>query len=99
MSRYTLTASAEADILDILQFIASRDGADRALHVYDKLIAAFETLAASPAIGTRKPHLTDSAVRWWPVFRLLVVYDAERSPIDILRVIHSARDLPAMFEK
>lgn len=29
----------------------------------------------------------------------LVVYDAERSPIDILRVIHGARDLPELFRR
>lgn len=97
MSGYTLTASAEADILEILQFIASRDGVDRAFHVHDKLVEAFEALAASPEIGTRKPHLTDSTVRWWPVFRFLVMYNAERSPIDVLRVVHSARDLPGLL--
>ena len=41
MSGYTLTASAEADILEILQFIASREGVDRAFHVHDKLVEAF----------------------------------------------------------
>lgn len=97
MSRYTLTVSAEADIDEILQFVASRDGANRALHVYEKFADAFEVLAGSPSIGTRKAHLTDDDVRWWPVFDFLIVYDAERSPIDILRVVHGARDLPRLF--
>jgi antitoxin ParD1/3/4/toxin ParE1/3/4 len=94
---YRLTESAEADLNDILGFIAERDSIDRDLRVYEKFVEAFEALAASPGIGTRKPDLTDDPVRWWPVFRFLVVYDAERKPIDVLRVIHGARDIARLF--
>lgn len=97
MSGYRLTASAEADLDDILEFIAGRDGIDRALHVYNAFVEAFERLSDAPRIGTRKPDLTDDSIRWWPVFRFLVVYEAEREPIDILRVIHGARDLRRLF--
>ena len=97
MSGYRLTESAETDLHDILGFIAERDGIDRALHVYEKFVEAFEALAASPGIGTRKPEFTDDPVRWWPVFRFLVVYDAGRKPVDILRVIHGARDITRLF--
>ena len=93
MSGYRIAESAEADILDILSFIASRDGEARALHVYEKFIEAFEMLSLAPDSGARKPQLAGEQLRWWPVFKFLVVYDAERSPIDILRVIHGARDL------
>jgi len=48
-------------------------------------------------MGTRKPELTADPIRWWPVFRFLVVYDGEREPIDMLRVIHGARDLARLF--
>lgn len=97
MNGYTITAIAEADIKGIVHFIASRDGVDRALHVHDKFVDAFEALSQAPAIGRRKPEFTDDNIRWWPVLGFLVVYDAERSPIDILRVIHGARDLPELF--
>lgn len=99
MSRYTLTASAEADITDIVQFIAARDGEQRAYRVHDTFIEAFERLGESPRIGKIRPDLTEETVRWWPVSSFLVVYDAERSPIDILRVIHGARDLPELFRR
>jgi plasmid stabilization system protein ParE len=91
MSGYTLTQSAEADLDDVLGFIADRDGVGRALHVYEQFVEPFEYLASFPGTGIRKPLLTDNAIRWWPVFQFLVVYDAERTPIDILRVIHGAR--------
>lgn len=97
MSGYRLTESAEADLDEILGFIAERDGINRALHVYEAFTKAFERLADAPGIGTRRPPMTGDAVRWWPVFSFLVVYDAEREPIDILRVIHGARDLRRLF--
>lgn len=97
MSGYRLTKSAEADLVDILEHIANREGIGRALHVHEKFVEAFEALASSPRIGTRRQELTADATRWWPVFRFLVVYDAEREPIDILRVIHGARDLARLF--
>jgi plasmid stabilization system protein ParE len=99
MSGYTLTQSAEADLDDVLGFIAERDPHRRALHVYEQFVEAFEQLASFPGMGVRKPQLTDDAIRWWPVFQFLVVYDAERTPIDILRVIHGARDLARLFSE
>jgi len=99
MSGYTLTQSAEADLDDVLGFIAERDGTGRALHVYEQFVDACERLASFPGMGVRKSQLTDDAIRWWPVFQFLVVYDAERTPIDILRVIHSARDLGRLFSE
>lgn len=97
MSGYTLTQSAEADLDDVLGFIADRDGVGRALYVYEQFVEAFEHLASFPGMGVRKPLLTDDAIRWWPVFQFLVVYDAERTPIDILRVIHGVRDFARLF--
>jgi antitoxin ParD1/3/4/toxin ParE1/3/4 len=99
VSGYRLTESAEADLDDILGFIAERDGLSRALHVYQAFVEAFDLLADTPYIGPRKPHLTDDPIRWWPVFRFLIVYDPEREPIDILRVIHGARELEHLFKR
>lgn len=96
-SEYALTESAEADLLDILGYVAERDGVHRALHVHETFVDAFERLASSPGIGVRKPHLTEDPLRWRPVDNFLIVYDSERTPIDIVRVIHGARDLMRLF--
>ena len=98
MTDYTLSEIAEAELDDILQSIAERDGVDRALHVHAKFVDAFESLATSPSIGVVKLHLTTTNVRWWPVFSYLVAYDAEAQPLAILRIIHGARDLPKLFQ-
>lgn len=51
MSGYLLTETAEADLDEIIGYIAERDGRDRALHVLESLLDAFERLAATPGIG------------------------------------------------
>ena len=46
-----------------------------------------------PKTGTTRPELTGERVRWWSIFKWIVLYDPETSPITILRIIHGAREL------
>lgn len=94
---YTLTETAEAELVELLTFVAERDGTARALHVHSKFVEAFEHLAHAPGTGAKRPALTGERVRWWTVFRWIVIYEHEDSPITILRVLHGARDLDRLF--
>ncbi len=85
MSGYVISPDAEGDIDEILEFVELRDGVPRAEHVADAFIHAFEQLAEMPRMGVCKPKLASAHVRWWTVFSYLVIYDAEASPIVILR--------------
>ena len=51
----------------------------------------------SKVLEQRVPNLTGEHVRWWFVFKWVVIYDPESSPISILRVIHGARDLERLL--
>ncbi|MEM1201719.1 MAG: type II toxin-antitoxin system RelE/ParE family toxin [Acidobacteriota bacterium] len=97
MSRFLLTETAEGDLEEILAFIVERDGVGRAEHVLGHFLDAFDNLAASPRIGHRKRYLTGDALRWWPVFRFLVLYDPDASPLTVMRIVHGARDLDQIF--
>ena len=94
---YQLTNTAENEIGEILLYVAERDGIDRALHVHGKFLEAFERLASMPGTGFKRPLFTGDRIRWRTVFRWLVIYDPESSPITILRVIHGARELERVF--
>ena len=94
---YLLTASAEAELEAILEFVAECDGRQRALHLHGKFVEAFELLALQPGSGRTRPKLTDGRLRWWHVFKWLVIDDPASSPISILRVIHGARELDHLF--
>jgi len=94
---FRITPTAQHDLREILQYIAEHDGVDRALHVHEKFFEAFGLLGASPGAGRLRKDLTGATVRWWTVFKFVVIYDAERSPVEILRVLHGMRDLGALL--
>ncbi len=90
---YQLSETAEEELEVILDRIADKDGARRALHIHDKFVKAFELLAFQPGSGTTRPKLTGERVRWWPVFKWIVIYDPKSSPLSILRVLYGGREL------
>ncbi len=98
MIRYLLTATAEGELGEHLRFISEGSGKTRALHVLENFEEAFERIAASPGIGYRREQLTGPELRWWPVFRFLVLYDPTSKPLTVLRVLHGARDLERIFQ-
>ena len=61
------------------------DGADR--------------IASRPGLGRLRPDLIPVPFRFWSVrgFPYLLVYDADRSPAQVVRVLHMARDLPNLL--
>ncbi|MEM7051875.1 MAG: type II toxin-antitoxin system RelE/ParE family toxin [Acidobacteriota bacterium] len=97
MKRYLLTETAEGELEEILFFIAERDGRGRAERVLVRLLDAFDHLTSSPGIGHRKRRLTGGTLRWWPVYRFLILYDPEAEPLTVMRILHSSRDLDQIF--
>jgi toxin ParE1/3/4 len=97
MTLYRITPPAERDLREILQYVAEHDGIERALRVHDKFLEALELLGASPGAGHTREELTGPTVRWWSVFKFLVVYQADKAPIEVLRVLHGMRDLTGLL--
>ena len=61
------------------------------------LLVALRRIAGSPRIGHAREDLTGRPVLFWPVLfwpvhGFLVVYRPTASPVEILRVLHGARD-------
>jgi len=98
VSGYVLTRAAETDIAVILDFIA-RDSARGALSVHAALEHALETIAARPLIGHLRRDIADETLRVWPVYSYLVIYRPETRPVQIVRVVHGARDLVALVTR
>jgi plasmid stabilization system protein ParE len=61
---YVLSETAGRDLDAILQFIAERDGAARALTVLKKFERSFENLAESPRMGSLRKEITGANLRW-----------------------------------
>ncbi|MEP6716118.1 MAG: type II toxin-antitoxin system RelE/ParE family toxin [Terriglobia bacterium] len=98
MSGYALSVDADFDLDDIWEYIAadSIDAADRWL---GKLFDAFDALGRTPGIGHRREDLTELPVLFWSVGAYLVIYRAERHPIEIVAVIQGSRDIPAFLQR
>ncbi len=99
MSAYQFTTKASEDILDIWSFIA-QDNPDAANRVEAAIFRACEFLARSPLAGSIRKDLTRLHLRFWvvhPYSNYLIVYDAEKDPLQIIRILHAVSNLPAIL--
>jgi len=96
MKQVYVSAVAEDDLRQAWYFIAEKStaAADRQEAEFQE---AFNNLAEMPAIGQRKPEWTDRPVRFWPVGSYWVIYRPETQPLEIVRVLHAARDIPQLL--
>jgi plasmid stabilization system protein ParE len=90
--RFVVTPEAKADLRDILLDIAE-DSPDTAERLRAESFAAFQRLGQSPGIGHYHEELLDRRYRFWNFYSYVVCYVWERKPIQIVAVVHGARDL------
>ena len=95
MPRVTRRPLAEADILEIWDYIAddSLVAADRWV---DRLDEQFRLLTAQPMMGRAREELAPG-VRSFPFGRYVVFYMPLNDGIDVVRVLQGARDIDAVF--
>lgn len=98
MTRYTLLAEAEQDIEEISQYIAN-DSIEAAQRCIDTFFDAFETLAKMPRIGHTRRDLTPKRVLFWTVGTYLVVYRTRANTIEVVAVVHGARNTPEFLRE
>ena len=96
MARYVLTELAKRDVRDIVAYIRRRSP-QAAKQVRAELREAMRLLAEFPHIGHLREDVTDEPLRFWSVYSYLIVYRPEEKPLQVVRVVHGARDLPRFF--
>ena len=89
------TARAEEDLIDIWLYIAHDDvrAADRLL---DEIEEKFSLLAGQPLLGRARPDIAQE-LRYLPVRRYLILYRKITDGIEVVRVVHGARDVRALM--
>ncbi len=95
---YILSPAARHDLAEIDAFIALDDPV-AAERVIATLKAAMEHLATFPHTGRPQDDLTPRSYYFWPVHSYHVVYRPNTTPLEILRVINTARDAGAALEE
>ena len=95
MARIVRASAAKADAREIWAYIAEEnpDAADRLLDRFDKL---FRLLAAQPHLGQSVEDLAPN-LRFIPLGNYLVFYRPAKDGIEIVRILHGARDITAEF--
>ncbi|NOT62121.1 MAG: type II toxin-antitoxin system RelE/ParE family toxin [Acidobacteria bacterium] len=95
MKQYKLTEEADDDLIGLWLHLSQTDleMADRQL---TKLIAKFELLSDHPLMGRLRPEFAPD-LRSFIEGRYLIFYRLVFDEIEIVRIIHGARDLGAIF--
>lgn len=50
-------------------------------------------------MGHVREDLARTPLRFWPVYSYLIIYRAETQPLQILRILHSARDVKSILSE
>ncbi|NCC21438.1 MAG: type II toxin-antitoxin system RelE/ParE family toxin [Alphaproteobacteria bacterium] len=89
------TAQAEEDLIDIWLYIAHDDirAADRFL---DEIEEKSLLLADQSSLGPARPDIAPG-LRYFPVRRYLILYRQITGGIEVVRVVHGARDVPTLM--
>lgn len=98
MSAHVLSPAALQDLQDILDFI-SIDNASAADKLEVEFFEAFERLAQRPRMGHSRTDLTERDVLFWLVGSYLVVYRQDSTTLQIVAVLHGARDVTEVIRK
>ena len=94
---------ADRDVAAAVDYYIHAAGPDLALGFIDALQMAFQTIAAHPASGSPRyahelslPRLRSRGVKRYPY---VVFYIEREDHIDIWRVLHVQRDIPARMQE
>lgn len=102
MARYLLSPAADRDLDDHAAYLAQEASLETALRFYDAATTTFEKLARMPGIGERwvSALVRLAEVRVWRVEGFanhLIYYRPAGDGIEIIRVLHGARDLDSIL--
>jgi toxin ParE1/3/4 len=95
MARVIRSPRAVIDIADIIEYIAAHNvsAARRILNRFDEL---FDQLSHNPEMGERRDDLAVRA-RTFSVGNYVVVFRTITNGVEIIRVVHGARDIDSLF--
>jgi len=93
---FVLTREARNDLKDILLDIAE-DNPDTAERLRAEFYEGLQSLGRSPGIGHYHDELLSRKYRFWNFYSYVVAYVWETKPIQVISVVHGARDLAVFF--
>ena len=93
---FVLTPEARNDIKEILLDIAE-DSPDPAERLRSEFYEGLQRLGRSPGIGHYHDELLSRKYRFWNFYSYVVAYVWETKPVQVISVVHGARNLAVFF--
>lgn len=90
--QFVLTPEAKSDLRAILLDIAE-DSPDTAERIRAEFYAELQKLVQNPGIGHYHDELLSRKYRFWNFYKYVIAYAWEAKPIQIISVVHGAREL------
>lgn len=97
MPRLTLSPRAQTDLVEIWSYIAD-DNEVNADAFVERLNTALRMLVQQPDAGRRREDLA-AGLRSFPVGRYIIFYHSRKTTLEIVRVLHAARNIEPLFEE
>ena len=92
-----ISPAARHDLAAIWEYI-SRDNEEAATNLLQSIYRQCLALAELPGLGKSRDIDLARGLRSYPVGRYVIYFRMRNSKLELVRVIHSARDLTEMFE-
>ena len=96
MAPLRISPRASEDLLEIWSYIAD-DSEANADGFIDKIYETMELLARQPGLGHHRDELAPG-IQSFPLGRYIIFYRVVNGAIEIVRVLHGARDIENIFE-
>ena len=98
MSQFLIAPAAKSDIFEIWNYYAADVGdAELADRMREEIFDGIRAVARKPSIGHLRRDLAHEPLRFWRVRKYLIIYRSQTKPIQVVRVLHGARDVQAML--
>lgn len=103
VAKFVLSEQAVTDV-DVVHAYIFADNPEAADRVAEAIFEGFDLLARNPTLGRKRQFRRHQNIRSWLVaeFTSYLIFYRELpdgSGVEILRVIHGARDLDTLFKK
>jgi toxin ParE1/3/4 len=96
MSHFTLVPEVRGDLDEVWDYIGiEKNSPAAAQHLIERLFEAFATLAQQPLLGEQREDLGENT-RAFVVRSYVILYRPRTNGVQIVQVVHSARDLQAI---
>lgn len=94
---YRLSKAAKADLEETTDYLRTRGSRKVAARVLRELRDGIRKVCENPGIGHRREDLSSQPVRFYRVYKYLIIYREGSDPLYIVRILHGARDVRSLL--